>query len=173
VKHLHTVALFALVLSSLLLLDETAYAMDISGTISATLTITENSKLVGDVTCTVVGLPCIAIGAPSLTLDINGFTMTGLADAQTGCGTSGGTVAVEDGIEVNAQNGVIIRGPGVVRQFRRFGIRLLNSMGARVTGITASTNCLSGIFLNGGSDHVLDNNVSVRNGDPNNPCGGI
>jgi hypothetical protein len=172
-KRPNAVALFALVCSSLLVLAETAHATDISGTISATLTITENSKLVGDVTCTVVGAPCIAIGAPTLTLDLNGFTMTGLADAQTGCGTGGGTVAVEDGIEVNTQNGVIIRGPGVVRQFRRFGIRLLNSMGARVTGITASTNCLSGIFLNGGSDHVLEDNVSVRNGDPNNPCGGI
>jgi hypothetical protein len=171
-KRSDTVTLFA-ICSTLAFFTGTTLAMDISGTISSTLTITENSKLVGDVTCTVVGLPCIAIGASGLMLDMNGFTMTGLADAQTGCGTGGGTVAVEDGIEVNAQNGVIIRGPGVVRQFRRFGIRLLNSMGARVTGITASTNCLSGIFLNGGSDHVLDNNVSVRNGDPNNPCGGI
>jgi hypothetical protein len=172
-KRPHTATLFVLLCSALVFSAGGAHATDISGTISSTLTITENSKLVGDVTCTVVGLACIAIGAPGLTLDMNGFTMTGLADPQTACGTGGGTVAVEDGIEVNAQNGVIIRGPGVVRQFRRFGIRLLNSTGARVTGITASTNCLSGIFLNGGSDHVLDNNVSVRNGDPNNPCGGI
>jgi hypothetical protein len=37
-----------------------AYATDISGSISTTLTITDDSKLVGDVTCTVSGLPCIA-----------------------------------------------------------------------------------------------------------------
>jgi parallel beta-helix repeat protein len=150
-----------------------ARAKEISGTITTTLTIMDDSKLVGDVNCTVTGAPCIVLGAPGLTLDLNGFTLTGLADPQTGCSTGGGTTALEDGIEVNAQAGVIIRGPGLVQRFRRFGIRLLNSMGSTVTGVTASTNCLSGIFLNGGSDHVLENNVSVRNGDPNNPCGGI
>ena len=150
-----------------------AFAADISGTITTTLTIMDNSKLVGDVACTVSGAPCIILGAPGLTLDLNGFTMTGLADPQTGCGAGGGPAAIEDAIDVNAQTGVIIRGPGLVQRFRRQGIRLVNSMGATVTGVTASTNCLSGIFLNGGSDHVVENNVSVRNGDPNNPCGGI
>ena len=150
-----------------------AYATDIGGTISTTVTIMDNSRLVGDVNCAVNGAPCITFGASGLTLDMNGFTMTGLADAQTGCGTGGGSAALEDGIEINAQNGAIIRGPGLVQQFRRFGIRFLNSMGGRVTGVTTSTNCLSGIFLTGGSDHVLENNVSVRNGDPNNLCGGI
>jgi hypothetical protein len=160
-------------LAALVFCAGSTYATDISGTITTTVTIMDNSRLVGDVTCTVNGGPCIILGAPGLTLDLNGFTMTGLADPQTGCGTGGGTAALEDGIEVNAQTGIIIRGPGLVQRFRRFGIRLLNSMGATVIGVTASTNCLSGIFLNGGSDHVLENNVSVRNGDPNNPCGGI
>ncbi len=98
-KHLHTVALFSLVCSSLLSLDETAYATDISGTISSTLTIAENSKLVGDVTCTVVGAPCITFGVSGLTLDLNGYNMVGLGDAVTGC--SGNQSANEAGILVN------------------------------------------------------------------------
>jgi hypothetical protein len=154
-----------------------ALAMDISGTITTTVTIVDNSRLVGDVTCTVSGLPCIAVGASGITLDLNGFTLTGLADAQTGC-NGGPTTAVlavpdEDGINVTAQTGVTIRGPGLVRQFRRAGILLLNSTGVTVTGITASTNCLSGILVGGGSDHDVNGNVSVRNGNATFPCGGI
>jgi hypothetical protein len=153
-----------------------AYAADISGTIATTLTITDDSKLVGDVTCTVSGLPCIAIGAPGITLDLNSFTMTGLADAQTGCNGAPSTfvaTASDDGVFVNAQTGVTIRGPGVVRQFRGSGISLLNSSGATVTGVTASTNCLSGIIALGGSGHDVSGNVSVRNGNVTFPCGGI
>jgi hypothetical protein len=150
----------------------TAQATDISGTISTTLTITDNSKLVGDVTCTVSGAPCIAIGASQITIDLNGFTITGLADAQTGC-NGPGAAAVEDGIDVNMQSGVIIRGPGVIQQFRRLGIRLANSTGVTITNITTSTNCFAGIIVIGGSNNLLDSNISVRNGDPGFPCGGI
>ena len=63
----------------------TGVAANISGTITATRTIMENSKLVDDVTCTVTGAPCIAFGASGLTLDLNGFSITGLADRQTTC----------------------------------------------------------------------------------------
>jgi parallel beta-helix repeat protein len=52
-------------------------------------------------------------------------------------------------------------------------MRILNSSGVTVTGITASTNCFSGIFMSGGSDNILDGNISVRNGNLSNPCGGI
>src|SRR5690349_8566314 len=52
---------------------QSAQATDISGTIATTLTIYDNSRLVGDVTCTVTGAPCIAFGAPGLTLKLNGF----------------------------------------------------------------------------------------------------
>ncbi|PWU04811.1 MAG: hypothetical protein C5B51_16085 [Terriglobia bacterium] len=158
-------------LGAFTLCSPSARATDISGTISTTLTITENSRLVGDVTCTVTGAPCISIGAAGVTLDLNGYTMTGLGDAQSACGSGGGPAALEDAIDVNAQTGITIRGPGLVQQFRRFGIRFLNSMGGVVTGVTASTNCFSGIFLTGGSGHLLENNIAVRNGDPNNPCG--
>src|SRR5262245_66225078 len=78
----------------------TAQAADISGTIATTLTIVDDSQLVGDVTCTVVGAPCIAFGASGITLKLNGFTMTGLANLLTPCATAGPN---EVGIEVNAQ----------------------------------------------------------------------
>src|SRR5437763_422030 len=71
----------------------TASAMDVSGTISSTLTITENSKLVVDVTCTVVGAACITFGVSGLTLDLNGYNMVGLGDSTTGC--SGNATANE------------------------------------------------------------------------------
>ena len=157
---------------AVLLSTGTTNAKDIGGPISTTLTITENSRLISDVTCTVSGASCIVIGAPSVTLDLNGFTITGLADPQTGCNGPGSAV-LEDGIDVNGQTGVIIRGTGIVQQFRRFGIRLLNSSGVTVTGVTTATNCFSGIFVNGTSDSLFENNISVRNGEPANACGGI
>jgi hypothetical protein len=54
-----------------------AAATDIRGTISATLTITEDSQLVGDVRCTMTGTPCITFGGSGLTLKLNGFSLTG------------------------------------------------------------------------------------------------
>src|SRR5579862_8806943 len=55
-------------------------AAQISGTIAATMVITEDSQLVGDVTCTVTGAPCLDIAASNVTLDLNGFSMTGQAE---------------------------------------------------------------------------------------------
>jgi hypothetical protein len=158
-------------LGALLLCAVSSPGADIGGTISTTLTITEDSQLVDDVTCSVTGAACIVIGAAHVTLELNGFTMTGQADPQTGC--SGAGTGGENGIDVNTQIGVQVRGPGLVKQFRGFGIRLQNSKGVTVTGVTVSTSCFSGIFVNGGSDNFLDRNVAVRNGHGTNPCGGI
>jgi hypothetical protein len=169
---------FASFLAALLAGAAAAYATDISGTIATTLTITDDSKLVGDVTCTVTDAPCIAVGAPGITLDLNGFSMTGLADAQTACGGVPPTPIVapnpgEDGIDASGQTGVTIRGPGLVRQFRRMGVSLRNSTGVTVTSLTISTNCAAGIILVGGSGHDVNGNVSVRNGNVMVACGGI
>jgi hypothetical protein len=153
-----------------------AYAVDIGGTISATLTITEDSQLVDDVTCTVTAAPCINIGAPNVTLELNGFTMSGQADPKTGCSGAPSTFmppALEDGIDVNAQTDVAIRGPGLIQQFRNAGIFLSNSTSVTVKDVTLSTNCTSGILVGGGSAHDLSGNVSVRNGNSTFPCGGI
>lgn len=154
-----------------------AQATDISGTISSTLTIFDDSKLTGDVTCTVSGAPCIAIRnytgwfGTSVTLNLNGFTMTGQGDSQTGC--KGAAVGGEVGILVNGQTNVTIQGPGLVQQFRNMGIQLVGSTQITVTGVTVSTNCASGLQVVGGSNNELDGNVSVRNGNLGNPCGGI
>lgn len=163
---------FAYFLFALFVCAGTARATKISGTISTTMTITEDSQFTGDVTCTVTGAACIAIGASRVILDLNGFSMTGQGDAQTGC--SGGANSAEIGIDVNGQTGVVVRGPGLVQRFRSHGIRLNGGGGIRVTGVTTSTNCLSGIFVSGGSsDNQLEANISVRNGNQTSPCGGI
>jgi hypothetical protein len=87
-KPLKWITLLAAVLGSLFVCAGIVHATDIGGTISSTLTITENSQLLDDVICTVTLAPCIAIGASRVTLELNGFTVTGHADAKTGC--SGG-----------------------------------------------------------------------------------
>ena len=156
-----------------------AHATDISGTITTTLTIISNSQLIGDVTCQVTGAPCIVIQNPygffgiHPTLDLNGFTITGLADPQTACG-AGGANNSETGIAVSGQGGVIIRGPGIVQSFRGFGINFSNVSSSSITGVTTAGNCFSGIFMTAGSaNNVLEGNISIRNGNLTNPCGGI
>ena len=148
-------------------------ADELSGTISATHTITRDTRLVGDVTCTVAGAPCIQIAASDVSLRLEGFSITGRADAATGC--AGGQTNGEHGIAIVGQEGVDVRGPGVVQQFRGHGI--LVSGGSNRVGVrqvTMSTNCLSGIIITGGaSDNDLEANISARNGNNGAPCGGI
>ena len=151
--------------------DGIAQRREIGGTISTTLTIYEDSELVDDVTCTVTGAPCIAFGASGISLKLNGFTMTGRADAETGCG--GSSTPAEFGIDVNGQGDVVIRGPGLVQRFRNQGIRLLNSIGSKVSRVTVSTNCTAGIIVVGGSQNELTENIAARNGNGGIPCGGI
>ncbi|MHB8502544.1 MAG: right-handed parallel beta-helix repeat-containing protein [Candidatus Acidiferrales bacterium] len=148
-----------------------AQATDISGTISTTLTIFEDSELVGDVTCMVAGAPCIAFGAPGIKLRLNGFTITDGANSSSNCASSNFT---EDGIQVNAQHDVAILGPGLVHKFAGLGISLLGSTKVKVEGVTASDNCFSGIFLFGTTDSDIEKNISVRNsiGSKGSPCGG-
>lgn len=148
-----------------------AQATEISGTISTTLTIADDSELTRDVTCTVSNAPCIVISASHVRLELNGFTMTGQADPTTACG--GAAVGAERGIDVEVQSDVAIRGPGLIQRFRGPGIFLNNSTGVKVKGVTLSTNCLSGILVGGGSGNEFTGNVSVRNGNGTNPCGGI
>ncbi|MCC6366527.1 MAG: right-handed parallel beta-helix repeat-containing protein [Bryobacterales bacterium] len=161
-------------LSALFACAGSVHATDIGGAISTTLTITEDSRLVDDVTCTVTGAACIAVGAAGVTLDLNGFTMTGRADPATSC--FGGAIAGaggEFGILLNGFSNVTIRGPGLVQRFRAQGIQLNNSSGSTIRDVTSSTNCASGFQLNNGSNNLLENNVSVRNGHVTSACGGI
>jgi hypothetical protein len=148
-----------------------AQAAKIGGVTSSTITVTEDSQLSGDITCTVTGAPCLVITAPHVTLDLNGYTITGQADPLTAC--NGGGTSAEAGITSSGQNAVTVRGPGVVQRFKGFGIAFSNMTASTITGVTVSTNCFSGIFLTGGALNELDNNTSIRNGNMNNPCGGI
>src|SRR5579864_7096922 len=137
-------------LGALLVCVGSARAADIGGTISSTLTITEDSQLVDDVTCTVSSVPCLDIGASNITLELNGFSITGQGDPQTGCAGSADP-GIEHGIRILNQTGVTIRGPGIVQRFRDQGIVINASTGTRVIGVTTSTNCNSGIIINGGA----------------------
>jgi hypothetical protein len=157
----------------LLLVTSTASAADIRGTISSTLTITEDSQLVGNVTCTVTGAACIAFGASGIALNLNGFSMTGLGDPTTGC--AGGQVAGESGILLSALRGAVIQGPGIIQRFRAHGISIAGaSSRVLVTQVTVATNCMAGIFVTGAStDNDLVANTGVGNGNSTSPCGGI
>jgi len=149
-----------------------AAAEDISGTVVRTLILSENTRLVGDVTCTVTGGPCIAFGAPNITLLLNGFTITGPGNPATGCG--GTSIGTDTGISTNGQSNVGIRGPGVVQRFSGDGILFMASTRGWVQGVTATTNCMSGVRINPASSQIsVESNVSVRNGTAAAACGGI
>ena len=143
-------------------------ATEISGTISTTLTIYNDSELVGDVKCMVAGNPCIDFGASGIKLRLNGFTIT---EDITGC-TSG--TSSQDGIDVASVHDVAIVGPGLVQKFGGFGIGVFSSSKVRVEGVTASDSCFSGIILVGSMDSDIERNVFVRNssGSEGAPCGG-
>jgi parallel beta-helix repeat protein len=171
-KALKALVLIGLVGGVLMIGAGIAEAEDIRGLIVRTFILSETSRLVGDVTCQVTGAPCIAFGAPDIALNLNGFTITGLGDAATGC--KGAAVQNEIGISTNGQSRVGIRGPGMVRQFQGHGIQFRGSAGAWVQGVTTTTNCFSGIRVEATSSGIsVEGNVSVRNGQNNNPCGGI
>jgi hypothetical protein len=149
-----------------------ARAEDISGTITRTLMLSENTRLVGDVTCQVTGAPCIAFGASNIVLALNGFSITGQNDPALGC--KGASVGTETGISTNGQNNVGVRGPGVVQRFQGDGILFMASTRGWVQNVTTTTNCMSGIRVNPASTQIsVESNVSVRNGAAAAACGGI
>lgn len=164
----HRTALVAFVFPALLFFAGRTTATEISGTYTSTVTITDNSELVGDVNCVAVAGPCIAFGASDIKLRLNGFTISG---SSTDCKSS---TASQDGIDVVGLHDVAILGPGLVQKFAVFGIALENATKVRVEGVTATDNCFSGIFLFKTADSDIEKNVSVRNslGSQGNPCGG-
>jgi hypothetical protein len=130
-------------------------AMDIAGTIATTLTMTEDSRLVGDVTCTVSGAPCILFSAPSITLQLNGHTITGQGSPES---CPSGILLGEDGIHTNGQAGVSIVGPGLVRRFRQHGI-LINGDHSAVRQVVVASSCVTGIAVFGRDNRVEQNTV--------------
>jgi parallel beta-helix repeat protein len=169
---LHKSILSAFVACALVIGSGVAAAEDIQGVIVRTLVLSEASRLVGDVTCRVSATACISFGAPDIALNLNGFTITGQGDPATGC--KGASVANETGISSNGQANVGVRGPGLVQRFQGSGILFAASVRGWVQGVTTTTNCFSGILINALSSGVsVEGNVSVRNGQTANPCGGI
>jgi len=168
----HRMTGVVVVVCGLLFTAPSVRAEDIRGTIVRTLMLSEDSRLVGDVTCQVTGAPCIAFGAPNIALTLNGFSITGSIDAVKGCG--GTSVGTEIGITTNGQANVGIRGPGMVQRFQGDGILFLGTVKGWVQGVTISTNCMSGIRVNPTSSSIsVESNVSVRNGTAAAACGGI
>jgi parallel beta-helix repeat protein len=133
-----------------------ASAIDISGVISSTLTITDDSRFVGDVTCQVMDAPCISFGAPGITLNLNGFSMRGLG-ARDSCPSY---VYSESAINTNGQDNVAITGPGLVTSFKGDGILLIGN-NAQVTQLVISGSCVNGLELQG-SGHTVLNSTVVR-----------
>lgn len=171
-SRIHRVA--GLVVSVLLTTGPMASAEHLRGTIVRTLVLSEDTWLVGDVTCTVEGAPCIAFGTPDITLYLNGFTITGLASATTGCG--GTSVTGEFGISTSNQRDVVIRGPGVLQRFRNSAVFFQGTTRGQITNVTATTNCIAGIQVNATSSGIrIEANVLVRNGHSvaGSPRGGI
>jgi hypothetical protein len=164
------------VVSAILCLASTTFAADrVSGHLTRTYVIVEDTDLIGDVTCDVGNnTPCFSFGAANVELRLNGFTITGRGDAVTGCG--GAAFNGEAGVITNNMSGVVVRGPGMVQRFRGDGITVGGSRNARVEGLTLSTNCMSGVRVLGTSfGTIVEGNVAVRNGstNPNLLCGGI
>ncbi len=173
------IAIAALAVLALFVCAERAQATDISGTISSTLTIFDDSQLVGDVTCTVPLLlsganPCIAFGVDHIKLRLNGHTITGPVVPPTGCSLpSDSKFGV--GVYVNGQTDVKIEGPGVIQHFERWGILLLSSTEVTVRKVTANRNCWSGMQVTLTSDSNFEEDIWINNAAGSNgaPCGGI
>jgi hypothetical protein len=168
-------AALAVVVATLSLASTSLAADRVSGHITRTYVIVEDTDLIGDVTCDVGNnTPCFSFGAADVELRLNGFTITGRGDAVTGCG--GALFNGEAGVTTNSMSGVVVRGPGMVQRFRGDGITVAGSRDARVEGLTLSTNCMSGVRVLATSfGTIVDGNVAVRNGssNPGFPCGGI
>jgi len=176
------IAIAVLAVLALLVSVERAQATDISGTITSTLTISDDSQLVGDVNCNVPlteadanGVAsCIAFGASHIALHLNGHTLSGPVTPPTNCSLpTDATFGV--GIYVNGQTDVKIEGQGVIQHFERWGILLLSSTEVTVRKLTINRNCWSGMQTISTSDSNFEEDIWVSNAAGSNgaACGGI
>ncbi len=113
-----------LVLAAVVTASVASLAEDrVSGLITRTYVIVEDTELSGDVTCDVPGSsPCFSFGAPGVELRLNGYSITGKADPVTACG--GVSTPGEFGITTGGQARVSIQGPGLVQRFRSHGVNV-------------------------------------------------
>ena len=177
------VAIAALAALALFACAGHAQVKDISGTIISTMTIFDDSQLVGDVTCavplTVTGAnPCITFGADHIKLRLNGHTITGPVTPPMGCSLPS-DLMFGVGIEAIDRTDVKIEGPGVVQHFQRWGI-LIGLTGhpsshVTVRKVTANRNCWSGMQTFSTSESNFEENFWINNAAGSNgaACGGI
>ena len=161
-------------LTALLLSGGSALAIEISGSISSTQIISEDSQLVGNVTCTVTDGPCISIVGSDLRFKLNGFTITGQANPPAECVATTNFLPV-DGISIIGRRNVAVLGPGIVQRFRRHGVFVgAGSSRISVRQVTSSHNCFSGLQLSGAVESNIEDNILVRNASASAefPCGG-
>lgn len=130
-------------------------AESLSGMITTTRTLTQDTDLVGDVTCTVSGAPCLAFGAPGIQLRLHGHTITGQGSPDR---CPSGVLFGEVGIHTKRQTGVSIVGPGLVRRFRQHGI-LVSSDHSAVRQVVVASSCLTGIVVFGRDNRVEQTTV--------------
>jgi parallel beta-helix repeat protein len=129
--------LFIATFATLVFMMSAEYA--VANHVSCGATITQDTKLDSDlIDCPGDG---IVIGAPNITLRLNGHTIDGKYDQRLGF-TGGAGVANGDG-----HDGVTVMGPGTIGEFLS-GIRLINASDNVVHGLEASAN-RDGIFLDG------------------------
>ena len=168
--------------SVLLLCTARTQATEISGTISTTLTLMDDSELIGDVTCDVpltmpAANPCISFGADHITLRLNGHTISGPVTPPTGCSVPTDSM-YGVGIAAIDRNDVKIVGPGIIQHFERWGI-LLGLTGhpstqVTVKKVTVFRNCWSGMQTLSTSDSTFEENVFASDAGGSNgaACGG-
>jgi parallel beta-helix repeat protein len=156
-----------------------ARATNIKGTITNTITIFDDSQVVGDVTCAVPitqngANPCIAFGADHIKLKLNGHTITGGVTPPEGCSLANDN-NFGVGIFATGRTDVEIDGPGVIQKFQRWGIFLFQSDHVTVREITANRNCWSGMQtgFTTESKFVEDNWINNAAGSNGANCGGI
>ncbi|PYU02110.1 MAG: hypothetical protein DMG38_01330 [Acidobacteria bacterium] len=172
-----------LIVSALLVCAGRTRATEISGTISTTLIIFDDSELTGDVTCavplTLVGPnPCIAFGADHIKLRLNGHSITGPVTPPTDCDVPKPGDKFGVGIAAIDRTDVKIEGPGIVQHFERWGI-LIGLTGhpstqVTVKKVTAYRNCWSGMQTFSTSESNFEENVFASDAGGSNGanCGG-
>lgn len=162
-----------------------ARATDLSGTYTTTQTISDDSRLTGDVTCapTLLKAPCIVFGASHIKLSLNGFNITGPVDPKTDIAACSKPSDATFGVGVQAidQDDIKIEGPGVIQHFERWGILIRSSNPAKyvthetVRNVSGTYNCWSAIQIILVSDSRFERNVWANNAIGSNgaACGGL
>ena len=177
------IAIVALVFPALLIFAGRTPADEISGSITQTRTIMNDSELTGDVQCEVpLDMPgpnaCISFGKDDIELHLNGHTITGPVSFAPPTPTKDCSIPGDPkfgvGILANGRTDIKIEGPGVIRQFQRWGIFLLSSSYVIVKNVTADQNCWSGMQTIGTSNSNFEKNIFVSDSMGSNGagCGG-